>query len=147
MRTVANTRWVRTSSVEVLRGKVAEWETAAPEFLDAMSRGTPKIMTLVTQTIVGGAGGNVQFHFATYCKSMADMDAMRTMRERMGDELFRRFQQLNGETVARVNTAILRPIPDLSNPPELIVNVSRDFWSPRPPMTAARKAKTEKPAK
>lgn len=148
MRTVANTRWVRTSNVEVLRAKVAEWEAAAPEFLNAMARGTPNLMTLVTQSIVGGTGENVQFHFATYCKSMADMDAMPTMRERMGDELFRKFQQLNAGTVARVNTAILRPIAELSNPPEFIVNVSRDFWSPKPPMTAARKARpVEKPAK
>ena len=41
-------------------------------------------MTLVTQSIVGGTGENVQFHFATYCKSMADLDAMPTMRRAHG---------------------------------------------------------------
>ena len=149
MRTVGNTRWVRTTRVEVRRGKVAEFEAALPEFLDAMYRRTPKVPLMVSQTVIGGDGEGIAFQLATYFQSMADMDAVPGNRESMGDELYRKFEQMNGEAVIRVSSRIIRPLPELSNPPETIVSVSRDFWMPAAqPMTAARKAKKQgKPPK
>jgi hypothetical protein len=140
MRILGNTRWIRTIKVSVRRAKRAQWEAALPEFRDAMPS---SVMGIVTEAMVGDTGEFAEYYVSTYFKSMGEMDAVPPTRERMGEELYRKFQLLNNETVARVSTHIIHPAPRLSNPPEVLVNAARDFWRPAP-MAVTRKAITEK---
>lgn len=140
-RMVGNARWVRTTRVEVKRDRVTDFENRLPEFLDALHKNLPEHMTMVSQTSTGSSGDGVPFYFTNFYSSMAEMDKLLPMKEMLGEELYAKFGQMNGEDVLRVATEIARPMPQLSNPPEDIVKVSQDFWMPRPTATAARRAK------
>ena len=138
-RLVGKTRWVRTVDVHVRRPKVMNFEALVAEVGDAMQRKTPEAVTLVSTSMVGGDGG-VHFYISSLLRSLGELDSRPPMREALGEELFGKFQRMNAEDVAAVRQTISRVMPGLSNPPEDIVNVSRDFWMPKA-MTAARRAK------
>lgn len=138
-RMVGEARWLRTTAVEVRRPHLLDFEKAVPEFLGGMQRKAPTMRSLVMQSAAGGDGGTY-FYFSSLHKSLAEMDQMPSMREALGDDLFRKFVRMDGEAVVRAIPTVARIVPEISNPPEAIAVVARDFWTPKP-VTAARKAR------
>ena len=61
----------------------------------------------------------------------------------LGEQAYNDYVKQMGEDVVVARTSLSRALPELSNVPESIVNVSRDFWTPKAATTgtAARKAK------
>ncbi|HWQ55638.1 MAG TPA: hypothetical protein VN442_18265 [Bryobacteraceae bacterium] len=138
-RMVGEARWLRMTAVEVRRPHLLEFEKFVPELLGGMQRKVPAMRTMVMQSSAGGDGG-IYFYFTSLHKSLAEMDQFPNIREALGEDLFRKFLRMDGEAVVRAIPMVARIVPELSNPPEAIASVSRDFWTPKPVM-AARKAK------
>ena len=76
-------------------------------------------------------------------------------REILGEERFKKYVQLNAETVEGSESALYRFSPELSNPAEEIVKVAAGFWRPKAvtasaaaskPKAAAAKTADLKPA-
>ncbi len=70
------------------------------------------------------------------------------MRDILGDEGLKKFQQMNADAVEIAESTLYRFNPDLSNPPDEIAKVAADFWHPKAMMaaTAKPKAATMEPA-
>jgi hypothetical protein len=65
-----------------------------------------------------------------------------SMRDAMGEEAYGQFEKRLGETVLTTETLIAKFLPELSNPPDAVANVSAAFWKPEPATgTADRAAK------
>jgi hypothetical protein len=72
---------------------------------------------------------------------MGGFDHNPTLREILGEERFKKFQQINADAVETTESALYRFAPDLSNPPDEIAKVAADFWHPKAMMAAATKPK------
>jgi hypothetical protein len=141
-RMIGEARWMRTTAVEVHRAKLLDFEKFVAEILDETHGRNPALRTLTTQSLVGSDGG-IHFYFTNVQRSLEELDASPSLRRTLGEETFRRFVKMDGEMVVRARTTIARVMPELSNPPESVVNVSREFWTPKPP--AGRRTAAARP--
>jgi hypothetical protein len=141
-RMIGGMRWVRTVEVTVRMGHNAGFEAVVGKAMDALYNGNPNRVVLVTQSMVGQDTNH--YYLTLVAKDLADFDGLPNMREGLGEELYHKFLDMNKEDVTHAVYRISRVLPELSNPPEAIVNVSRDYWMPPQPMMAARKARDKK---
>ena len=65
-----------------------------------------------------------------------------TTKEILGDEAFKKLQQIVADTYETSESTLYRINPELSNPPEEVAKVALDFWRPKAQMAAAAKPKT-----
>jgi hypothetical protein len=78
---------------------------------------------------------------STLRSSMGGFDHNPTLHEILGDEGYRKFQQISADTVEIADSTLYRFAPDISNPPEEVAKVAADFWRPKATMAAANKPK------
>lgn len=140
---IGESRWVRTVAVTVRPGRLDDFEAQAK----LLKSGLEKISgpaTLVSQSVAGQH--NTVFYFSTLRTSLAGFDAAQPpLREILGEEGYRMFQRGSAENVMATDTTLARFLPELSNPPKEIAEVSPDFWNPKPAVAAKSKPKA-KPA-
>jgi len=89
----------------------------------------------VSQVVEGSKGAT--FYISTMRSSFGGFDHNPTTREILGEEGFKKFQQINADTVETAESTLYRFAPDISNPPDEIAKVAADFWRPKPMMAAA----------
>lgn len=138
-RLIGESRVLRTIAVHVRPGRVADFEALLKEIKEAADRAPNTQPVLVSQVIEGGKG--TVFYVTTLRSSLGGFDKNPTLREILGEEGFKKFLQMNAESVAGTESALYRFSPELSNPPEEIVKVAADFWHPKAVMAAATKSK------
>jgi hypothetical protein len=140
-RLIGEMRFVRSVTVRAKSGHGLALEEFRKRDLELLKDKDTRTMTVVTQSALGGPAG--QYYLSTLLRSLSDMDSMPTNRELLGEERYGEFLKMNMEHVAEAQIALYRILPEWSNPPQAVVNVSRDFWihTQRPTATAARKAK------
>ena len=97
----------------------------------------------VSQVIEGGKGAT--FYVSTLRSSLAGFDHNPTLREILGDEGLKKYQQISADTVETADSALYRFNPDLSNPPDEVAKVAMDFWRPKAVIVAAAKPRTAMP--
>jgi hypothetical protein len=96
---------------------------------------------LVSQVIEGENDGAYYITFLR--KSLGGFDNEVILKDILGDEGMGKFEKTMADTEQRSESAIYRFRPDLSYPPDQIVEAAADFWNPKPVMAAAKpKAKT-----
>jgi hypothetical protein len=91
--------------------------------------------------VIEGGKGTV-FYVSTLRSSMGGFDHNPTMKDILGEDGYKKFQQINADAVEIAESTLYRFNPDLSNPPEEVAKVAADFWRPKAMMAATTKTKT-----
>jgi len=89
----------------------------------------------VSQVVEGSKGAT--FYISTLRSSFGGFDDNPTTREILGEEGYKKFQQINADAVETAESTLYRFTPDISNPPDEIAKVAADFWRPKAMMAAA----------
>jgi quinol monooxygenase YgiN len=143
---VGAARWIRVSMTRVRPGHVAEYEDLLRKVKSAVEAKEKDRIFAVTQVVAGQVAP--AFYLTTLAPSFGDFDHTINLREIMGEEGYREYARgLSETTMGGGETIIGRFLPALSNPPEGVVQVSSDFWTPKQteaPMAAARAKKKPK---
>jgi len=126
---IGESRFLRTTAVHVKPGRIADFETMLREMKEAGEKNPNAPPVFVTQVIEGSKG--TTFYVTTLRSSMGGFDHNPTAREILGDEGFKKFQQVNADVVETAESTLYRFSPTMSNPPEEVVQVAADFWRPK----------------
>src|SRR6266404_3222067 len=143
---IGESRLLRTTAVHIRPGHVPDFEALIKEVKQAGEKNPNTQPVFVSQVIEGTKGAT--FYVSSLRSSMAGFDHNPTMRDILGDEGLKKFQQMNADAVEIAESTLYRFNPDLSNPPDEIAKVAADFWHPKAMMaaTAKPKAATMEPA-
>jgi hypothetical protein len=137
---IGESRVLRTNAVHVRPGHVPEFEALMKEAKEAGEKAANAQPLFVSQVVEGGKGPT--FYVTSLRTSLGGFDKNPTIRDILGEEGFKRFQQVNAESVDHTESTLFRFSPELSNPPEEVATVAADFWHPKAAMAAsASKAK------
>ncbi len=144
---IGESRVLRTTAVHVRPGHIADFEALLKDAKEAGEKAANTQPVLVSQVVEGSRGAT--FYVTTLRSSLGGFDKKPTLREILGEERFKKYLQVNAESVETTESALYRFSPELSNPADEIVKVAADFWHPKAIMAAATskpKAATAKSA-
>jgi hypothetical protein len=136
---IGDSRLLRTTAVHIRSGHVPEFEAFSKEMKEAGEKNPGTQPVFVSQVVEGGKGAT--FYVSTLRSSMGGFDHNPTAKEILGEEGFKKFQQINADAVETAESTLYRFAPDLSNPPDEIAKVASDFWRPKAMMAATAKSK------
>jgi antibiotic biosynthesis monooxygenase (ABM) superfamily enzyme len=137
---IGESRLLRTTAVHIHPGHVPDFEALMKEVKETAEKNPDTQPVMVSQVIEGSKG--TIFYVSTLRSSMGGFDHNPTTREILGEEGFKKFQQISAEAVEVADSTLFRFNPELSNPPEDVAKVAMDFWRPKGVMAAAAKPKT-----
>ena len=141
---IGGSQVVRTIALHVRPGKVAEFEALQREIKAARERAANVQPVFVSQVIEGSKGAT--FYISTFRSSMAGFDMNPTLRDTLGEEGYKKFQQVSAECIESSESALYRFSPELSNPPEEFIAAAPEFWQPKTGVaSAAARAKPKVP--
>ena len=132
---IGESRVLRTTAVHVRPGRVADFEALLKESKEAAEKMANTQPLFVSQVIEGGKG--TTFYVTSLRSSLGGFDKNPTIREILGEEGYKKFLQVNAESVEQTESALFRFSPELSNPPEEVATVAADFWHPKAAMAAS----------
>jgi hypothetical protein len=136
---IGESRFLRTNAVHIRPGRVSDFEALSKEIKEAGEKNPDTQPVFVSQVIEGSKGAT--FYVSTLRSSMAGFDHNPTMRDILGEEGFKKFQQMNADAVETSESTLYRFAPDISNPPDDVAKVAADFWRPKAMMAATTKPK------
>ena len=139
---IGESRLLRTTAVHIRPGRTPEFEALLKEVKEAGEKNPNTAPVFVSQLVEGGEGGI--FYLSTLRSSIGGFDHNPTTKEILGDETFKKLQQIVAETYESSQSVLYRINPELSNPPEEVAKVAMEFWRPKA-MVAAAKPKTAAP--
>jgi antibiotic biosynthesis monooxygenase (ABM) superfamily enzyme len=137
---IGESRLLRTTAVHIRPGHVPDFEALMKDVKETAEKNPDTQPVMVSQVLEGGKGAI--FYVSTLRSSMGGFDHNPTTREILGEEGFKKFQQISAEAVEVADSTLFRFNPELSNPPEEVAKVALDFWRPKAVMAAAAKPKT-----
>jgi hypothetical protein len=144
---IGESRVLRTTVVHVRPGHAPEFEALLKEAKEAGEKLADAQPLLVSQVVEGTSGTGTTFYLTALRSSLGGFDKNPTIRDILGDEGFRKFQQVNAEAVESTESSLLHFSPELSNPIEEIAQVAADFWTPKETVAAASSKPKAKSAK
>ena len=122
---IGESRVLRTAAVHVRPGHIADFEALMKEAKEAGEKAANTQPVLVSQVVEGSKG--TTFYVTALRGSLGGFDKNPTLREILGEERFKKYLQMNAESVESSESALYRFSPELSNPAEEIVKVAADF--------------------
>jgi antibiotic biosynthesis monooxygenase (ABM) superfamily enzyme len=131
---LANTRFLRTTTVRVKPGQVAAFEALLKDLKTAREKASPPQTALVSQAVAGQEG--TVFYVTSLQNSMAGFDAIPSLQQILGEEGYEKFLKSNADVVESTETVINHFLPELSNAPEEVVAGAPDYWRPKTTMAA-----------
>ena len=137
---MGESRLLRTTAVHVRPGHIDEFEAMLKNMKEAGEKNPDAQPVFVSQVIEGGKG--TIFYVSTLRSSMAGFDHNPTMKDILGEDGYKKSQQINADAVEIAESTLYRFSPDLSNPPDEVAKVAADFWRPKAMMAASTKTKT-----
>lgn len=137
---IGESRFLRTTAVHIRPGHIDEFEALLKHVKEAGEKNPEAQPVFVSQVIEGGKG--TVFYVSTLRSSMGGFDHNPTIKEILGEDGYKKFQQINAEAVEIAESTLYRFSPELSNPPDEVAKVAADFWHPKATMTASAKTKT-----
>jgi hypothetical protein len=140
---IADSRLLRTTAVHIRPGHITEFEDVMKEVKAAGEKNPNTQPLLVSQVMEGSKGAT--FYVSALRPSMGGFDNNPTTREILGEDGFKKFQQMNADAVESSESVLLRFSPELSNPPEEVIAAAPGFWQPKA-MAATHMAKPKSPA-
>jgi hypothetical protein len=126
---VGDSRVLRTTAVHVRPGHIAEFEAMLKETKEAGEKAANTQPQFVSQVVEGGKG--TTFYISALRGSLGGFDKNPTARDILGEEGYKKFQQMNAEIVEGTESSLMHFSPELSNPPDEIAEVASDFWHPK----------------
>src|SRR5712664_2223452 len=137
---IGESRLLRTTAVHIRPGHVPDFEALMKEAKEAFEKNPNTQPVFISQVVEGSKGAT--FYVSTPRSSMAGFDHNPTLREILGDEGLKKYQQINADAVEIADSTLYRFNPELSNPPEEVAKVAMDFWRPKAAVVAAAKPRT-----
>ena len=142
---MGGSRVLRTTAVRVRPGHVADFEALLKEAKVAAEKVENTQPLFVSQAVEGTKG--TTFYISTLRSSLAGFDNNPTIHEILGEEGYKKYLQVNAESVESTESALYRFSPELSNPPEEFVAAAPEFWNPKPAVAlAGARTKPKAPA-
>jgi hypothetical protein len=141
MKLIGESRLLRTTAVHIRPGHVDDFEALLKDMKQAGEKNPDAPPVFVSQVIEGAKG--TTFYVTTLRSSMGGFDHNLSTRELLGEEGYKKFQQINADAVEIAESTLFRFNPELSNPPEEVAKVASDFWHPKAVMAAAAKPKAK----
>ncbi len=126
---IGESRLLRTTAVHIRPGHVPDFEALMKDTKEAGEKNPDTATVFVSQVIEGGKGAI--FYVSTLRSSMAGFDHNPTTKEILGEEGFKKFQQISADAVEVADSTLYRFDPAISNPPEEVAKVAMDFWHPK----------------
>lgn len=142
---IAESRWLRTTTVHVRPGEIADFEAQLKDLKAAREKASPPLTVLVSQAVAGQEG--TVFYVTTLESSLAGFDHLPSLQQTLGEDGYAKFLKTNLAAVSDTETVINRFLPELSNPPEEIASLAPDFWRAKAATALNAKAKTGKAPK
>jgi len=140
---IGESRVLRTTAVHIRAGHVPEFEVLLKETKEAGEKAANTQPLFVSQVVEGTKGAT--FYITSLRTSLGGFDNNPTTRDILGEEGFKKFQQVSADSVEHSESTLFRFSPELSNPPAEIASASADFWHPKPMLAAAAKPKAATP--
>jgi hypothetical protein len=137
---IGESRLLRATAVHIRSGHVPDFEALMKDMKEAGEKNPDTQTVFVSQVIEGSKGAT--FYISTLRSSMAGFDHNPTTREILGEEGYKKFQQISADSVEVAESTLYRFNPALSNPPEEVAKVAMDFWHPKAVIVAAAKPRT-----
>ncbi len=137
---IGESRLLRTTAVHIRPGHVPDFEALMKDTKEAAEKNPDTAPVFVSQVIEGSKGA--VFYVSTLRSSMGGFDHNPTTKEILGEEGFKKFQQISAEAVEVADSSLYRFDPAISNPPEEVAKVAMDFWHPKAVIVAAAKPRT-----
>ncbi len=132
---IGESRVLRTTAVHVRPGHISDFEALLKEAKEAGEKAANTSPLFVSQVIEGSKG--TTFYVTSLRSSLGGFDKNPTIRDILGEEGYKKFLQVNAESVEQTESTLFRFSPELSNPPEEIATVAADFWHPKAAMMAS----------
>jgi hypothetical protein len=126
---IAQARWLRTISIHVRPGQVANFEALVKEVKAGFDKTSPPVTVLVSQAVAGQEG--TVFYVTTLQSSLGGFDSIPALPQMLGEEGYARFLKTNAETISNTETVINHFLPELSNAPAPVAAAAPDFWIPK----------------
>jgi hypothetical protein len=137
---IGESRLLRTTAVHIRPGHVPDFEALMKDVKEAAEKNADTQTVFVSQVVEGSKGAT--FYVSTLRSSMAGFDHNPTLREILGDDGLKKYQQISADSVEIADSTLFRINPELSNPPEEVAKVAMDFWHPKALMASVAKPKT-----
>ena len=137
---IGESRLLRSTAVHIRPGRVADFEALMKDVKEAGEKNPDTAPVFVSQVVEGGKGAT--FYLSTLRSSMGGFDHNPSAKEILGDEGFKKLQQIVAETYETTESTLYRFVPELSNPPDDVAKVASDFWRPKALVVAASKPRT-----
>lgn len=144
---VGEARFLRTIAVHVRPGHAADFEALLQNTKAARDKSSNAYPLLISQAVEGYK--DTTFYVSTLRSSLATFDNNPTIREVLGEEGYKKFLQVNAESVESTESWLFRISPEISNPPDEVVAAAPDFWRPKhaaAPSSTKSKTDAMKPA-
>jgi len=140
---IGESRLLRTTAVHIRPGHILDFEALMKDSKEAGEKNPDTAPVFVSQVVEGNKGAI--FYVSTLRSSMGGFDHNPTTKEILGEEGFKKFQQISADSVEVADSTLYRFDPSISNPPEEVAKVAMDFWHPKAVIVAAAKEPTKKP--
>jgi hypothetical protein len=138
---VGESRLLRTTAVHIRPGHVPEFEALLKDMKEAGEK-NPDAPTVLVSQVIEGSKGSI-FYVSTLRSNMGGFDHNPTAKEILGEEGYKKFQQISADSVEMADSTLYRFNPDLSNPPEEVAKVAMDFWHPKAIVASTGKPKAK----
>jgi hypothetical protein len=142
-RLIGESRLLRTTAVHIRPGHILDFEALLKDSKEAGEKNPDTAPVFVSQVVEGNKGAI--FYVSTLRSSMGGFDHNPTTKEILGEEGFKKFQQISADSVEVAESNLYRFDPSISNPPEEVAKVAMDFWRPKAVIVAAAKEPAKKP--
>ena len=140
---IGESRLLRTTAVHIRPGHILDFEALMKDSKEAGEKNADTAPVFVSQVVEGNKGAT--FYVSTLRSSMGGFDHNPTTKDILGEEGFKKFQQISADSVEVAESNLYRFDPSISNPPEEVAKVAMDFWHPKAVIVAAAKESTKKP--
>ncbi|HXN53813.1 MAG TPA: hypothetical protein VN943_17925 [Candidatus Acidoferrum sp.] len=137
---IGESRLLRTTAIHIRPGHVPDFEALMKDMKEAAEKNADTQPVFVSQVVEGSKGAT--FYVSTLRSSMGGFDHNPTAKEILGEEGFKKYTQINADTVETAESALYRFSAGLSNPPEEVAKVAMDFWRPKVVIAAMAKPRT-----
>ena len=134
---VGQSRWIRTLKVDIKPGKNPEYVAGWKLFQAELAKMQPASTVLISESVTGTPA----IFVALYYKNMAEMDSETTaVQKALASDAYRHLAEATSNSVNQTTWETLKVRPELSNPPEEVINADPAFWKPKPPAPPKPKA-------
>jgi hypothetical protein len=126
---IGQSRVLRTVTVHVRSGHQADFEAYLKDAKVAGEKNPNTQPVFVSQAVEGNKG--LKYYITSFRSSLGGFDNNPSMKDVLGEEGYKKFQQMNAEAVEEADFNLYRFNAELSNPPDDIAAAAPDFWHPK----------------